>query len=276
MRLAPIAPLRDRDIGGWFSSLTLASACVGVWRFSLLPIDATPDITNVQVQINTEAPAIHRSSRSNASRSSSSLRSPGLPRLDYTRSLSRYGLSQVTVVFEDSTDIYFARQQIAERIAQVSRSCPPALALSSARSRPDSARSSCTRSRRSGRHATDGKPWTAMDLRSIHDWVVRPQLRTTPGVTEVSAIGGYVRQIHVTPDPARLLAHGFTLDDVIKALSENNQMSAPAISSEAAKQLLVRIPNQAADLGALEAIGARFGVTAYRSGFATSNGGRRQ
>ena len=93
-----------------------------------------------------------------------------------------------------------------------------------------------------------------MDLRSIHDWVVRPQLRTTPGVTEVSAIGGYVRQIHVTPDPARLLAYGFTLDDVVNALSDNNQNVGAGYIERGGQQLLVRIPNQAPDLGALEAI----------------------
>ena len=236
-------------------SLTLASACVGVWSFTRLPIDATPDITNVQVQVNTEAPGY--SPLESEQRVTFVIESSlaGIPRLDYTRSLSRYGLSQVTVVFEDGTDIYFARQQIAERIAQVKSQLPPDLApelgpiatglgeifLYTVTADPGATR-------------PDGKPWTAMDLRSIHDWVVRPQLRTTPGVTEVSAIGGYVRQIHVTPDPARLLAHGFTLDDVIRALAENNQNVGAGYIERGGQQLLVRIPNQAADLGALEAI----------------------
>jgi len=236
-------------------SLTLASACVGVWSFTRLPIDATPDITNVQVQINTEAPGY--SPLESEQRVTFVIESAlaGIPRLDYTRSLSRYGLSQVTVVFEDGTDIYFARRQVAERIAQVKSQLPPGLApelgpiatglgeifLYTVTADPGATR-------------PDGKPWTAMDLRSIHDWVVRPQLRTTPGVTEVSAIGGYVRQIHVTPDPARLLAHGFTLDDVVRALADNNQNVGAGYIERGGQQLLVRIPNQAPDLGALESI----------------------
>jgi cobalt-zinc-cadmium resistance protein CzcA len=100
----------------------------------------------------------------------------------------------------------------------------------------------------------DGQPWNAMDLRSLNDWVVKPQMRNTPGVTEVNAIGGYVRQIHVTPDPAKLLAYGFTLDDVVDALAENNQNVGAGYIERGGQQLLVRIPNQAADLSALESI----------------------
>ena len=229
-------------------SLTLAFAAVGVWSFSRLPIDATPDITNVQVQVNTEVQGYSPLEAEQRVTFVIETAIAGLPNLDYTRSLSRYGLSQVTVVFEDGTDIFFARQQVAERIAQVKSQLPPGL-------EPELGPIATgmgeiflyTQVRR-------GENWSSMDLRSLHDWVVRPQLRNVPGVTEVSAIGGYVRQIHVTPDPARLLAYGFSLDDVVDALSENNQNVSAGYIERSGQQLLVRIPNQAPDIAALETI----------------------
>jgi cobalt-zinc-cadmium resistance protein CzcA len=236
-------------------SLTFAVAALGVWSFARLPIDATPDITNVQVQVNTEAPGYSPLEAEQRVTFAIETALAGLPNLDYTRSLSRYGLSQVTVVFDDGTDIYFARQQVAERISQVKSQLPPGLEpelgpiatgmgeifLYTVTADPAARR-------------PDGQPWSGMDLRSLHDWVVRPQLRNTPGVTEVSAIGGYVRQIHVTPDPARLLAYGFTLEHVVDALSENNQNVGAGYIERGGQQLLVRVPNQAPDLAALENI----------------------
>jgi len=236
-------------------SLTLAAAAVGIWSFSRLSIDATPDITNVQVQVNTETPGYSPLEAEQRVTFVIETALAGLPGLDYTRSLSRYGLSQVTVVFDDGTDIFFARQQVAERISQVKSQLPPGLEpelgpiatgmgeifLYTLTAEPSARR-------------PDGQPWNSMDLRSLHDWVVRPQLRNTPGVTEVSAIGGYVRQIHVTPDPARLLAYGFTLDDVVDALSENNQNVSAGYIERSGQQLLVRVPNQAPDISALETI----------------------
>jgi cobalt-zinc-cadmium resistance protein CzcA len=236
-------------------SLTLAVAAVGAWSFTRLPIDATPDITNVQVQVNSETPGYSPLEAEQRVTYVIETALAGLPRLDYTRSLSRYGLSQVTVVFEDGTDIFFARQQVAERIAQVKSQLPPGIEpelgpiatglgeifMYTVTADPEARR-------------PDGKPWTSTDLRSYNDWVVKPQLRNTPGVTEVNTIGGYVRQIHVTPEPARLLAHGFTLDDVVNALAENNQNVGAGYIERHGQQLLVRVPNQAQDLAALENI----------------------
>ena len=220
-RLERIDPVRDR------ASLADAVADAGAsprWACGVsracpsMPRRTSP---TSRCRSTPRRPAIRRSKPSSASRFRSRPRWPGLPRLDYTRSLSRYGLSQVTVVFEDGTDIYFARQQVAERIAQVKSQLPPGLEpeLGPDRDRPGRDLPVHGHGGSGGATRPTAQPWTATDLRSLHDWVVRPQLRNTPGVTEVNTIGGYVRQIHVTPDPARLLAYGFTLDDVVDALS---------------------------------------------------------
>ena len=192
-------------------ALTLVLVAVGVWSFTKLPIDATPDITNVQVQINTEAAGYSPLESEQRVTFTIETSLAGLPGLDYTRSISRYGLSQVTVVFKDGTDLYFARQQVAERIQQVKSQLPEGLEpqmgpittgmgeifMYTVDAKPDARKK-------------DGTPWTATDLRTLQDWVVRPQLRNTPGVTEVNTIGGFARQIHITPDPAKLVALGFT------------------------------------------------------------------
>ena len=268
--------------------LTLGVAALGAWSFTQLPIDATPDITNVQVQINTEARGYSPLEAEQRITFPLETALAGIPKLDYTRSLSRYGLSQVTVVFKDGTDIYFARQQVSERIAQVKSQLPagvePELGpiatgmgeifLYTVTADPDA-------------RQPDGKPWTPTDLRTLNDWVVRPQLRSTPGVTELNTIGGYSRQIHVAPDPAKLLAYGFTLDDVVEAVAQNNQNVGAGYIERNGQELLVRIPNQATGLQALEEIvlDRRDGVpirvrdvatvgegTELRTGAATQNG----
>ena len=148
----------------------------------------------------------------------------GMPKLDYTRSLSRYGLSQVTVVFKDGTDIYFARQLVNERIQQAKDQLPPGCTPRWARSRPGWARSTCTPSRRSpARTKPAGEPYSTTDLRTIQDWIIKPQLRTVPGIVEVNTIGGYERQFHVLPDPARLIAYKLTFRDVMTALARQQR-----------------------------------------------------
>lgn len=230
-------------------ALTLALVAVGAWSLARLPIDATPDITNVQVQINTEAPGYSPLESEQRVTFAIETAMAGLPGLDYTRSLSRYGLSQVTVVFEDGTDLYFARQQVAERLQQAKAQLPAGLEpemgpiatglgeifMYTVDAAPDARKS-------------DGTPWTATDLRTLQDWVVRPQLRNTRGVTEVNTIGGFARQIHITPDPARLVALGFTLGDVASAVAANNQNVGAGYIERNGQQLLVRVPGQVDDL----------------------------
>ena len=236
-------------------ALTLALVAMGVWSFQRLPIDATPDITNVQVQINTEAPGFSPLEAEQRVTYPIETALAGLPRIDYTRSLSRYGLSQVTVAFEDGTDLYFARQQVAERLQQVKSQLPADLEpqlgpiatglgeifMYTVEADPAARRK-------------DGKPWTATDLRTLQDWVVRPQLRNTPGVTEVNTIGGYARQIHITPDPARLVALGFSLHDVVAAVAANNQNIGAGYIERNGQQFLVRVPGQVTDLDAIRDI----------------------
>jgi cobalt-zinc-cadmium resistance protein CzcA len=225
--------------------LTLALVGVGIWSFTRLPIDATPDITNVQVQINTAAPGYSPLESEQRVTWPIETALAGLPRLDYTRSMSRYGLSQVTVVFEDGTDLYFARQQVAERLQQIRAQLPEGL-------EPEIGPISTglgeifmyTLDARPEARKPDGTPWTATDLRTLQDWVVRPQLRNTPGVTEVNTVGGVERQIHVTPDPARLVALGFTLQDIVEAVDANNRNVGAGYIERNGQQYLVRVPGQ--------------------------------
>ena len=232
--------------------LTLGLSALGVWSFQQLPIDATPDITNVQVQINTEAPGYSPLESEQRVTFPIETALAGLPRLDYTRSLSRYGLSQVTVVFEDGTDIYFARQQVAERLQQARSQLPDGL-------EPELGPVATglgeifmyTVEADSGALREDGNPWTPTDLRTLQDWVVRPQLRNVRGVTEVNTIGGFARQIHITPDPAKLVAYGFTLQDVLAAIAANNQNIGAGYIERNGQQYLVRVPGQVASIEAL-------------------------
>jgi cobalt-zinc-cadmium resistance protein CzcA len=228
--------------------LVLGCAGLGVWSYSRLPIDAVPDITNVQVQINTSAPGYSPLEAEQRITFPVETALAGLPRLQYTRSLSRYGLSQVTVVFEDGTDIYFARQQVAERLQEARSQLPGGLEPSmgpvstglgeifvyTVEAAPDARK-------------PDGSAWTSFDLRTLQDWTIRPQLRGLKGVTEVNTVGGHVRQIHVMPDPARMIAFDLTFDDIIHAVESNNSSTGAGYIERNGEQLLIRVPGQLAD-----------------------------
>jgi len=269
-------------------SLTLVLVAVGIWSFTKLPIDATPDITNVQVQINTAAPGYSPLETEQRITYPVETVMAGLPRMEQARSLSRYGLSQVTVVFEDGTDIYFARQQVAERLQQVKSQIPDGLD-------PQLGPISTglgeifmyTIDADPKARKPDGTAYTATDLRTLQDWVIRPQLRNVSGVTEVNTIGGFQRQVHITPDPARLRALGFTLEDVAQAVEANNQNVGAGYIERNGQQFLVRIPGQVANLEEIGNIvlARREGVPIHvhdvaqvqdgpelRSGAATQNG----
>ena len=253
--------LLERMIAGairfrWAVLTTVLLLCaIGVWSFQRLPIDATPDITNVQVQINSEAPGFSPLEAEQRVTFPVETAIAGLPGLQYTRSVSRYGLSQVTAVFEDGTSIYFARQLINERLQSAREQLPPGVA-------PEMGPIATglgeifmyTLEADPGAEKPDGGAYTPEDLRTLQDWVIRPQLRNTPGVTEVNSIGGYERQYHVTPVPARLSAYGLTLDDVVRALKANNDNRGAGYVERYGEQYLVRTPGQASGIDDLKAI----------------------
>jgi cobalt-zinc-cadmium resistance protein CzcA len=236
-------------------ALALVAAAIGVWSFQRLPIDATPDITNVQVQINTEAPGYSPLEAEQRITFPVETAIAGLPGLQYTRSVSRYGLSQVTVVFRDGTDIYFARQLVNERLQIARGQLPPGIS-------PEMGPIATglgeifmyTVEARPGTRKPDGQLYMPEDLRTLQDWVIRPQLRNTPGVTEVNTIGGFERQYHVAPLPERLSAYGLTMTDVISALERNNTNVGAGYVERFGEQYLVRVPGQAAGVDDLKAI----------------------
>ncbi len=234
---------------GLMLTAVAALAALGAWSFTHLPIDAVPDITNVQVQINTEAPGYTPLEAEQRVTFAVETVMAGLPRLDATRSVSRYGLSQVTVVFADGTDIYFARQLVAERLQALRARLPDGL-------EPQMGPIATglgeifmyTVDARPGARNPDGTPVTPMDLRAAQDWILRPQLLQTPGVVEVNTIGGHARQFHVLPDPARLLAYGVGFDDVARALGANNANRGAGYIERNGQQQLIRVPGQAGTL----------------------------
>ncbi|MGK4342691.1 efflux RND transporter permease subunit [Ectopseudomonas oleovorans] len=238
--------------------LVLALSGLGIWNYSRLPIDAVPDITNVQVQINTEAPGYSPLEAEQRVTFPVETALAGLARLDYTRSISRYGLSQVTAVFEDGTDIYFARQQVAERLQQAASQLPTGLEPTLG---PVATGLGEIFMYTLEPEAGFEETWTPTALRTLQDWVVRPQLRNLKGVTEVNTIGGYVRQFHITPDPMRLLAYELTMRDVLDAVARNNANVGAGYVERYGEQYLIRIPGQVADIERLRNI-----VVATRDG----------
>ena len=222
--------------------VTLAVACLGVYKATRLPIDAVPDITNVQVQINTQALALDPIEVERRITFPIETAMAGIPNVEQVRSLSRYGLSQVTVVFEEGTDIYWARQQLAERLSAAKDDLPsnigePELGpistglgeiyLWTLHASPDAKK-------------PDGTAYDTTDLRTLQDWVVKPQLRGVRGVTEVNSIGGYERTIQVAPDPAKLIGYGLSFRDLLVALEKNNDSAGGGYIEHKGEQYLVR------------------------------------
>ena len=226
-------------------SLILILIGAGLWSFQRLPIDAVPDITNVQVQINTEAPGYSPLEAEQRITFPVETALYGLPNLSYTRSLSRYGLSQVTVVFEEGTDLYFARNLIIERLGSIKSALPPGM-------EPEMGPISTglgeifmyTVDAIPGALQENGEPWDATALREVQDWIIKPQLAQVPGVIEINSIGGYDKQYHVTPFPVKLLELDVSLEDVVSALQNNNANRGAGYIERNGQQLLVRSPGQ--------------------------------
>jgi cobalt-zinc-cadmium resistance protein CzcA len=245
----------------------LAMAALGAYDYQRLPIDAVPDITNVQVQINTEAPGY--SPLESEQRVTFPLEAAmgGLPALAYTRSLSRYGLSQVTVVFHDGTDIYFARQLVNERIQDVKSKLPPGIEPAMGPIATGLGEIFMYTVENEADDPSRPPVYSPSDLRTIQDWVVKPRLRMVPGVIDVNSIGGYVKQYHVTPYPQRLAAYGLTFQDVLAALARNNANVGAGYIERNGEQYLIRAPGQVTSLEDLRRIivGTRDGVPMYVS-----------
>lgn len=225
----------------------LAMAGLGIASYQKLPIDAVPDITNVQVQINTAAAGFSPLETEQRITFPIETAMAGLPHLKQTRSLSRSGLSQVTVIFEDGTDLYFARQLVNERL-QVAREQLPegAEAIMGPISTGLGEIFLWTVEAREGALKEDGTPYTPTDLRVIQDWIIKPQLRNVPGVAEINTIGGFAKEYQIAPDPKRLAAYKLTLGDLVTALERNNANVGAGYIERSGEQLLIRAPGQVA------------------------------
>ena len=230
---------------GLIMAAVIALCGLGLWNFTKLPIDAVPDITNVQVMINTEAPGYTPLEVEQRVTFPIETAMAGLPNLQFTRSVSRYGLSQVTIIFTDDTDIYFARQLVSERLSGAKSNLPRLL-------EPELGPIATglgeifmfTVDAEPGALNTDGSEITPTDLRSVHDWIIRPQLLRVPGVVEVNPIGGYKREVLVAIDPEKLLSFHVTQADVVRAIQNNNQNRGVGFVEHNGSQWLLRVPGQ--------------------------------
>lgn len=239
----------------WVMLFVVAWIGVGIYSYQKLPIDAVPDITNTQVQINTQANGFTALETEQRITYPIENAMSGLPKLEQTRSISRYGLSQVTIIFEDGTDIYWARQLINQRLQEAASEIPvgiqPTMSPISTglgeiyqwviKAEPNAKK-------------PDGTPYSAMDLREIQDWVVRPQLQRVAGVAEVNSIGGFNKTFVVAPDLTRLQQLQIPLSDLQTALTENNENRGAGYIEKNGQQLTVRVPGTLNSLSDIENI----------------------
>src|SRR5881409_534091 len=268
----------------------LALLAAGLWSAFHLPIDAVPDITGVQVQINTEVPALAAEESEKLVTRPIEIEMAGLPGMEEMRSLTKFGLSQVTLNFRDGTDIFRARQLVAERLQGVLEKLPPGASAKlapistglgeifyySVQYRPD---------------ATD-KPATELDqlieLSEIQEYTIKPLLRTVPGIAEINESGGYEKQFVIQPKPDALAEVGMTFSELAGLVSQNVQNAGGGIISRGGQQLTIRAVSRVATTGEIENLPLKFGAgvkpllvkdvaevklgTKFRAGAATLNG----
>ena len=236
----------------WVMLFVLTWIGVGIYSYQQLPIDAVPDITNTQVQINTQATGFTALEVEQRITYPIETAMAGLPELQQTRSISRYGLSQVTIIFQDGTDIYWARQLINQRLQAAQAELPDAIipTMSPISTGLGEIYQWVIKAEPNARKS-DGSPYSAMDLREIQDWIVRPQLQRVAGVAEVNSIGGYNKTYVVTPDLQRLQQLQIPLSDLQTALTENNENRGAGFIEQNGQQLTVRVPGT---LNSIEAI----------------------
>ena len=228
---------------------------VGYWSYQKLPIDAVPDITNVQVQINTKATGYSPLESEQRITFAVETALTGIPNLVYTRSISRYGLSQVTAVFSDDTDLYFARNLINARLNAIKNSLPAGL-------EPQMGPISTglgeifmySVEAKDGALQPNGAPYDATALREIQDWIIKPQLALVAGVTEINTIGGFDKQYHITPSPLKMIEFGISLQAINQALRNNNSNKGAGYIEHNGQQLTVRSPGQLATINGIEQV----------------------
>lgn len=227
----------------WVLLFACTWIAVGIYSYQKLPIDAVPDITNTQVQINTQAKGFTALEVEQRITYPIENAMAGIPDLELTRSISRYGLSQVTIVFKDGTDIYWARQQINQRIQEAQSELPAQIAPTMSpvstglgeiyqwvlKADPNAKK-------------PDGTAYTPMDLREIQDWIVRPQLQRVKGVAEVNTIGGFEKTYVVSPDLNRMQQLNISLEQLQQALAQNNENRGAGYIEDNGQQLTVRVP----------------------------------
>ncbi len=227
----------------WVMLFVVAWIAIGIYSYQKLTIDAVPDITNVQVQINSQANGFTALEVEQRITYPIENAMSGMSNLEQTRSVSRYGLSQVTIIFKDGTDIYWARQLINQRLQEAKSALPenvePQMSPISTglgeiyqwviKAQPNAKK-------------PDGTPYTAMDLREVQDWIVRPQLQRVEGVAEVNSIGGYEKTYIVSPDLTRLQQIQISVAELEQALQDNNSNRGAGFIEDNGQQLTVRVP----------------------------------
>jgi cobalt-zinc-cadmium resistance protein CzcA len=269
---------------------TFVLAGIGIWSARRLPIDAVPDITNVQIQVNTAVPALAPEEIEKLVTFPIENEMAGIPGLTELRSLSKFGLSQVNLIFEDGTDIYRSRQFVSERLQTVTDELPPGLTpklapistglgeifyyvveyAAGATNKPDTRRAQL------------------MELKLIHDYFIKPRLRSTRGVAEVNAIGGYEKQIVIQPNPDKLKSVGMSFSEIAKAIGENVENAGGSVIQLGGEQVTVRAAGRVQSVDDIDRLPLKFGSrstplrvmdvaevgigTAVRTGTATYNG----
>ncbi len=279
--------------------LTMAAAGLGGYALQRLPIDAVPDITNKQVQINTAAAALSPVEIEKQVTFPIETALAGIPGLESTRSMSRNGFSQVTAVFRDYVDIYFARQQVNERLTEARESLPPGAepimgpistglgevymwTVEYVSPQTVTMTDGMPGWQSDGTYLTPEKQRLATPLaratylRTVQDWIIRPQLKNVEGVAGVDAIGGYVKQYHVQPDPMQLVAYGLTFQDIIEALERNNVSTGAGYIEHKGEAYIVRADGRIANEAQIASIvvGTRQGTPIYIRDVATVGLGR--
>jgi cobalt-zinc-cadmium resistance protein CzcA len=230
--------------------LTFGLIVGGMAAYSRLALDALPDISPVQTTVNVSAPGYSPLEVEQRITFPLETVMAGLPGMEQTRSLSRYGLSQIVITFRDGTNIYFARQLVNERIQEAKDRLPPGITPAMG---PISTGLGeiylWTVEAKEGAKKPDGTAYAPMDLREIQDWVIKPQLRNVKGVAEINSIGGYAKEYQVAPNSEKLASYGITLAEIVTALDRNNSNLGAGYIERRGEQLLVRTPGQVRTLG---------------------------